>query len=86
MSAFPTVSASDITALSQDGQRGRRLYCGNNHGELYLLNFMDGSVIDQVRVRDRVRDKVRDRDSVRDRDRVRNKVSDKVTEEALLWG
>ena len=29
---------------------GRRLYCGNNHGELFLLNFMDGTVIDQVSV------------------------------------
>ena len=48
ISSFPPISASDITALASDGVRGRRLYCANNRGELFLVNFMDGSIIDQV--------------------------------------
>ena len=30
--------------------RGRRLFCGNNKGTLYLLNFTDGSIIDELKV------------------------------------
>ena len=38
-------------ACGQDGMRGRRLFCGNNKGTLYLLNFTDGSIIDELKVR-----------------------------------
>jgi hypothetical protein len=48
--AFPVFSPYDLTALCQDGLRGRRLFCGNNKGTLYLLNFTDGSIIDELKV------------------------------------
>ena len=50
LSAFPTVSPTDITAIVADGSRGRRLFCGNSKGHILMINFMDGSIIDQLAV------------------------------------
>ena len=47
---FPDVSDADITAMCEDGLRGRRLLCGNEQGRYYLINFTDGSVIDELKV------------------------------------
>jgi hypothetical protein len=47
---FHDVSDSDITAMCEDGFRGRRLLCGNEQGRYYLINFTDGSVIDELKV------------------------------------
>ena len=47
---FPQVSDADITAMCEDGLRGRRLLCGNEQGRYYLINFTDGSVIDELKV------------------------------------
>jgi hypothetical protein len=48
VSAFPSISSSDVTAIASDGFRGRRLYCANSRGELLLVSFTDGCTLDQV--------------------------------------
>ena len=47
---FTDLDEADITALCEDGLRGRRLLCGNEKGKYYLINFTDGSVIDELKV------------------------------------
>ena len=47
---FSDISKSDITAMCEDGNRGRRLLIGNDQGRYYLINFTDGNVIDELKV------------------------------------
>ena len=47
---FSDISNSDITAMCEDGNRGRRLLIGNDQGRYYLINFTDGNVIDELKV------------------------------------
>eukprot|EP01034_Spumella_vulgaris_P022279 gene22279-28395_t len=45
---FENVTATDISALCMDGERGRRMFVGTSVGEILLINSMTGVVIDQI--------------------------------------
>jgi hypothetical protein len=42
-----------LTALCLDGDRGRRIFIGCTNGDLILMNFTNGLIIDQLQVHSR---------------------------------
>ncbi len=50
INVYADVYTSDITAMCQDGERGRRLFLGTANGNVLLLNFILGEVVDEVEV------------------------------------
>lgn len=50
LSMFPEIKKKDLTAVALDSARGRRLFIGLADGELLLVNFLSGAIIDRISV------------------------------------
>lgn len=48
ITSFNQIDPSDITCFSFDEENGRRLYIGCNNGNILLINFSTGSIIDTI--------------------------------------
>lgn len=48
LSQFSTTDPGDLTCLCLDGEFGRRMYLGTSGGNVMLVNFSTGSVIDSI--------------------------------------
>jgi Ca2+-binding EF-hand superfamily protein len=47
VNAFQNLSTHDLTALALDGVRGRRIYVGCGNGDLLIVNFGSGQVLER---------------------------------------
>ena len=50
LTSLSDICHSELTALSTDGVRGRRLFVGCNNGEILLVNFITGAIINRIEV------------------------------------
>lgn len=48
INAFPELSKKDLTAAALEGDRGRRFFVGCSNGELVLVNFISGLIVDRL--------------------------------------
>jgi len=47
-SVFVDLHTADITAICLDGERGRRMFCGCGNGDVLLVNYQSGAIIEFV--------------------------------------